>query len=370
MFLADGRNFYRKYLQDLRFCQRQDGAISSIAPAITGFQYGSPGWADALPIITWELYRKSADMRILRENYPAIKAHIEYELSQAENFVLNGHPDHLSLSRITTDTHLIGTVFFHNTARIATAIANILGEKNEVAEFKTLAGNIRRAFRNNFLTEDGILKVPTQCGFALLFYFDMLDTPEEKRRNAESFAKLIRDNRNLLDTGFLGTAYLCPALVQAGLPSIACDLLLQRDFPSWLFEVNQGATTVWERWDSYHPDKGFATPLMNSFNHYANGAIGEFIFNWLGGIDFRAVDENGDAAPAICFRMIPDPRIGNARTVLDTPCGEALCQWELRNDTLQCHLQVPPNTIAYLHDWGKGEKLLPGTYDFNFSVRQ
>ena len=298
------------------------------------------------------LYLQSGDLRILRENYEAVKRHLRYEETQAEDFLLEGHCDHLSSAEQPTDRRLIGTVFFHRSAEIAAAMAERLERSEEAEKFREVARNIRRALHGNFLTEGGILKEPTQCGFALLFYFGLFDSPEQKAANAAHFRELILAHGGRLDTGFLGTAYICPALVKAGLSELACDLLLQRSYPSWLFEVDQGATTIWERWDSYHPDRGFASPAMNSFNHYANGAVGEFIFSGLGGVSFQAVDEEGRAAPRVRFRITPDPRIGFARSVLETPCGEASSEWHLEGECLRWHGRVPPNTVGVLEGFG------------------
>ena len=368
MLLADGRRFFRKYLQDLRFAQREDGAISSVAPVVPGFLCGSPGYADVLPIITWGLYCQSGNITILEENYDAIKRHLDYELSKSEDLILVGHLDHLSSSKTKTDTRLIGTVFFWCTAEVTAKIAKRLARSEEAEEFSTLASRIRHAIHATFLTEEGVLRNQTQCGFALLFYFGLFDTDEQRKANAECFGKLVRDNGNHLDTGFIGTAYLCPALVKAGLSDVACDLVLQRDYPSWLFEVDNGATTIWERWDSYHPEKGFATPVMNSFNHYANGAVGEFLFANIGGVSFQAVDDDGNVSPRVIFHVIPDARIGSASFRLNTPCGEAVSEWRLEGKRVQWHVRVPPNAIGIVEE--SGETLSPGEHDFSFDINQ
>ena len=367
MLLGDCRSFFSKYLQDLRYAQREDGAVSSVAPVIPGFLCGSPGYADALPLITWGLFRQSGDVSILEENYDAIRRHLEYELAKSEDLILVGHLDHLSSSKIKTDTRLIGTVFLWRTAEIMAMMAKRLARSAEVEEYSALASRIRKAIHANFLTNDGVLKNQTQCGFALLFYFGLFDTDEQRKANAECFKKLVRDNGNHLDTGFIGTAYLCPALAKAGLSDVACDLVLQRDYPSWLFEVDNGATTIWERWDSYHPEKGFATPVMNSFNHYANGAVGEFLFAYLGGISFQAVDDDGNVAPRVIFHVIPDSRIGSASFSLNTPCGEAISEWRLDGRRLYWRMRVPPNAIGIVEERG-GEPLAPGEYNFTFDI--
>ena len=367
MLLGDCRNFFRKYLQDMRFAQRGDGAVSSVAPVVPGFMYGSPGYADALPLIAWGLFCQSGDVGILEENYDAIKRHLDFELAHSKDLILEGHCDHLSRSRPLTDNRLIGTVFLYRTAEIMAMAAKLLARSAEAEEYKTLSRRIRNAIHANFLTEEGLLKEQTQCGFALLFYFDLFDTAEQKKANAACFKKLIRDNGNHLDTGFIGTAYLCPALVKAGLSDIACDLVLQRDYPSWLFEVDNGATTIWERWNSWHPKKGFASPVMNSFNHYANGAVGEFLFAYLGGLSFKAVDDDGNVSPRVIFNVVPDSRIGSASVRLETPCGEAVSEWRLDGRRLQWHLRVPPNAVGILEEYGK-EPLSPGDYDFSFDI--
>lgn len=367
MFLADGRNFYRKYLNDLRLAQREDGAVCSVAPAFDFFQFGSPGWADALPIIAWELYRRSGDLQILQENYEAVKKHLAYQQSKARGYILAGHPDHLSLASEPVDCELTGTVFFCNSARIAARMAKKLDKAADAEFFSELAERIHRAFRERFLDAAGLLRQPTQSGFAMVFRFDMLDNEAEKALNRDGFRKLIRDNGNHLDTGFIGTAYLCPSLVKAGLADCACELVLQTEYPSWLFEVEQGATTIWERWNSYYPGKGFATPLMNSFNHYANGAVGEFLFACLAGLTFWAADEEGNLAPQVHFSLVPDRRLGFAGASCETPCGKAASEWQIDGDTIHWHCLVPPNTIGSLPAYGL-EHIEPGEHEFAFRI--
>ena len=315
--------------------------------------------------VAWGLYRRGGDIRLVQENYGAVKRYLAYQEAHAENFLLLGHSDHLALTDKPADPRLIGTAYFHNCAATAAAMAAVLGLEDEAAAHRALAGRVRHAFRKAFLTAEGLLKEPTQTGFALLFHFGLLDTEAEKKANGERFAALIRANGNKLDTGFVGTAYLCTALAQAGQAKTACDLVLQREFPSWLFEVDNGATSVWERWDSYHPERGFGNPIMNSFNHCANGAVGEFLYAWLAGLDFEAVDADGRVAPRVRFHIVPDARIGFARAVLQTPCGEAASEWRLEGEKVRWRCRVPPNAVGDLPEYGLCG-LEPGEHDFVF----
>ncbi len=365
MFLADGRSFFRKYLHDLCGTQLEDGNLCAVAPAVPGFLYGSIGWVDALPIMAWGVYQRGGDIRLVQENYGAVARYLAYQEAHSEKLLLNGHRDHLNMASVQTDTRLIGTAFFCHCAETAAAMAAVLGLEEEASAHRGLARRIRAAFRKAFLTEDGLLKTPTQTAFALLFHFDLLDTEAEKKANGERFAALVRANGNRLDTGFVGTAYLCQALAKAGQAATACDLLLQREFPSWLFEVDNGATSIWERWDSWHPQKGFGDPCMNSFNHYANGAVGEFMYTWLAGLDFRATDEAGRIAPRVRFHIVPDKRIGFARAVLQTPCGEAFSEWRLEGEKVRWKCRIPPNAVGDLAEYDLAD-LPPGDHEFLF----
>ncbi len=368
LFLADCGSFFRKYLADLRSTQREDGAICSVAPKVTYFQYGSVAWADALPIIAWRHFLRYGNKDVIAENYSAVRKYLQFQLDNSEDLIIGGHPDHLSMAPKAADQKLIGTVFFKNCATIAANMAAVLELPEDYQELKALEAKILQSFRKHYLDDKGVLTDRTQSSFALLFYFDMISDPEEIELNRAIFKELIVENNYQLNTGFLGTAYLCPALVKVGLERLACDLLLQRNYPSWLYEVELGATSIWERWNSYHPETGFANPIMNSFNHYANGAVGEFLFEAVAGIRFAAYDGE-KIAPKVHFHFIADERLGFARSRNETPCGWSECAWELTGDgRVHVHCLVPPDTTGAI-DCCNIDNLAPGEHDFYFDLQ-
>lgn len=251
--------------------------------------------------------------------------------------------DWLALAKTETPKNLIGTAFFTHTTKLMTKIAGLLGKKQDADYFTELCDEIKLAFRREFLDESGLLTAHTQTACVLALHFDLL--PEASRaKNAGLLRDLIAQNGMKLDTGFLGTAYLMLALAENNLHETAYSLLLQEEYPSWLFSVNQGATTIWERWNSYTREGGFGNVLMNSFNHYAYGAVGEWICKYVAGLDFET-----PGGKSLLFRLAPDKRLGFARVSLQTPYGLALSGWQFLADGNLCwDIQVPPNTSAII----------------------
>ena len=243
--------FFHKWLRDLRESQREDGAVPSVVPNLFKWGGGAAVWADAAVRIPWIIYQRYADLAILQECYDSMKKWVDYQKNTSNKLIRpeTSYGDWLALSKVKTPSELIGTAMFAETARIVGETAALLGKKADAANYAKLSGQVKAAFRKEFLDARGLLKVKSQTACVLAVQFDLL-TPEQTRKNADLLVKLIRKNGNKLSTGFVGTAWLTQALSKAGYPETACDLLLQEEFPSWLFSVNQGATTIWERWNS------------------------------------------------------------------------------------------------------------------------
>lgn len=208
-----------------------------------------------------------------------------------------------------------------------------------------LLKNIKDAFLNEYVTPNGKLVSGTQTAYVLALHFDMLPEPL-RAPAAKRLAENIKKYNNHLTTGFLGTPYLCHVLTRFGYTDVAYTLLLQESYPSWLYPVKMGATTIWERWDGIRPDGSFQTPGMNSFNHYAYGAVGDWMYRAVAGLDTY---EDGAGYKHIRIRPHTDQRLTYARADLLTPYGKASSGWKTENGKLSMNISIPPNTVATVY---------------------
>ena len=353
----DSGNFLRKYLRDMRESQRKDGQIPSICPEIWKSPCGAAAWADAATILPWTIWMRYGDTRVIRENLPMMEKWVNYQKRSSDGLIRpkTSYGDWLAFSKVKTPSELIGTAYFRHGAHLLSEMCEAIGEKRKAVRYRQLSEQVAEAFRARFVGKDGLVTVRSQTALALALHFRML-AQEQIAPNAALLARLVRENGNRLSTGFVGTANLNAALSDNGQGRTACDLYLQEEFPSWLFSVNQGATTVWERWNSYTLKDGFGDPRMNSFNHYAYGAIHEWVVDTVCGIRFAA-----PGGKRLFFHCLPDERIGHAEATLNTPYGTAASFWRfLKNGTVKWTVEAPPNTsveIALPEGW----KLKKGT---------
>lgn len=246
-------------------------------------------------------------------------------------------------------------------------IAVLLGHKQDADEFETLWQNIRNAFCKNFITDKGELAETSQTAALLTLQFDL--APEEIRPIILGMlVKNLEQRQYRLSTGFLGTPFLLPVLTRFGRSDLAAKLLMQKEFPSWLYPVLQGATTIWERWDGYTMEKGILPQPMNSFNHYAYGAVAAYMYSRIGGI----LPDDG----AVAFhRFIIEPvfcgLLSSAETHFDSPYGKISTVWYVKNGNVSFTLVVPPNTTALVRLPQQPEKELgAGKYHFSFPSQQ
>ena len=370
-FHYDVRDFFRKWLQDLRDGQRSDGAYPDIAPDVLGkhspLHFGNAAWADAGVICPWEIYRRYDDKEVLAENYDAMKRWIAYQERTSKNLVRPRtlYGDWLAIDAVTAQNapvpcDLVGTAYFAHTTDLMAKIASILGEKDDARKFRKLHAQIVEAFRNAYVTPDGRVVGHCQTAYLLALAFDLL--PAKLRPKAFAhLVDLIEARGCHLTTGFVGTPLLLPVLTRFGRTDLAYKILLQEDYPSWLYTVRNGATTMWERWNSYTKEHGFGDVGMNSFNHYAYGAVGEWMYAVIGGIRPSA-----PGFKKILFAPEPGGGLTSAQCELDTPLGRAACRWQLRGKTLRGEVEVPPRTNAELRLPGQRTKqLLPGHHRFD-----
>ena len=302
------------------------------------------------------MYLAYGDKRILEDQYHSMEAWVGYMQHQSHNYLWNTGThfgdwlsyapdnDRRGLAAIT-DKYLIAQCFFAHSTQLLINTAVVLGKSEAVLKFANLLKNIKDAFMKQYVTPNGLLVSGTQTAYVLALNFDML--PDSMR--AKAAVRLV-DNihayKDHLTTGFLGTPYLCPVLTRFGYNDVAYKLLLQKTYPSWLYPVTMGATTIWERWDGEKPDSTFQTPSMNSFNHYAYGAIGDWMYRHMAGIDTY---EDGVGYKHIRIKPHIDESISSVSGGLETYYGEVHCDWKEEGNKILMNVEIPVNTFATIY---------------------
>ena len=353
-FNFDVASFYTKWLKDLALDQHKNGLVPSIIPDMWGKLGGSTGWADAAVIIPWTVYKSYGDVRILEEQYASMKAWVEYVRQQAgEDYLwkerhfhwgdwLSYHSDKPNYPGAHTEKDLIATAYYKYSTDILSKAARVLGKDKEAGDYEKLSANIKEAFYYEYMSASGRLVSHTQTAYALALSFGLV--PDELiDKTAAYFAADIRLHKHLT-TGFLGTPLLCSTLSAHGYDDLAFMLLNRKEYPGWLYPVTQGATTIWERWDTMKPD-GSIIEGMNSFNHYAYGAIGEWLYNYVAGI---AIDEKHPGYKHFFLAPHPGGGLTNAKAEINTVYGLASSAWELDGKEMTCKVTIPANTSATL----------------------
>jgi alpha-L-rhamnosidase len=375
-FNFDVRGFFHKWMQDVRDAQNERGAIPSVAPlahALTR-EDGGPAWADATVICPWTIYLCYRDRQILEDHYDSMKFFMDHlEKHRALAFIrnhpdlelekqgwgMNGYGDWLALdgggkTEGITPHDLIGTAFYAYDADLMAKIAQILGRDEDAGMYRALHGKVVEAFRRRYVTPEGLVVSGTQTAYVLALHFGLV----EESVRAVAVRELVRDIERRdyhLATGFVGTPYLLEVLESGGRLDVAYKLLEQETFPSWLFPVRNGATTIWERWDGWTPEKGFQDKNMNSFNHYAYGAVGAWMYRTVAGIE---LDPDEPGYNHVLFRPRPGGSITWAEASLQTALGRAEIHWVLERETLQVTLTVPAGARATFQppeSYGEGE---------------
>jgi alpha-L-rhamnosidase len=357
-FNFDVAGFFTKWLRDLAADQTEDGGVPHVIPDCIGRSRpgrggGSSAWADASTICPWTIYLCYGDTRILEEQYESMQAWVGYmeEAAGEDRLWATGFHfgDWLAYATTrsdypgaTTDKDLIATAFFAYSTALLQQAAQVLGKQADAARYATLLAEIKAAFCREFVTENGRLASNTQTAYTLALWFDLL--PEELRPEAaRRLAEDVKSFNNHLTTGFVGTPYLCHTLSSNGYPDVAYDLLNQESYPSWLYPVTKGATTIWERWDGIKPDGSFQDAGMNSFNHYAYGAIGSWLYQVAAGIE---VDASAAGYKHTLIQPQPGGGLASVRASLDTMYGPVGSAWELGEDGFSLEVIVPANAHA------------------------
>ncbi len=356
-FNMDVAGFFTKWLADLAADQFDNGSVPHVIPNVLGRAPsdrpgGSAAWGDAAVIIPWTMYLTYGDRRLLEQQYPSMAKWVEFQRARAgDDLIWDGDPhfgDWLAFATTrsdypgaTTGKDLIATAFFARSTDLLARTARVLGRHDEAATYEALLARIKAAFVREFVTPTGRVGENTQTAYVLALHFDLL--PEAMRAVAAGrLAREVRERRHLT-TGFVGTPYLCHVLTRYGYLDEAYRLLTRREYPSWLYPVTQGATTIWERWDGQKPDGSFQDTGMNSFNHYAYGAIGDWMYSVLAGLD---LDEAAPGYRHAVIRPRPGGGFTKASASHDTPYGRVSSAWTIEGGVFTVAAEVPANTRA------------------------
>ncbi len=371
---ADAAAFYTKWIRELMESQRPSGTFPGYAPF--PFQHGwdfGTAWCDAGIICPWTVYRAYGDTRIIARCWEPMTKFMQWRKTSSKDSlgVVHGNEwgDWLAVNE-TTPIDYVDTIFYAYDARLMADMATALGKSREAKEYRAQFERTKKAFRKKYVKKDGQLSVDTQTAYALALFVDLM--PDNLRNAAgERLADKIRskagpDNSGIT-TGFLGTRPLLPVLTSVGQNDLAVSLLQSRLYPSWGFEVANGATTIWERWNSFTKDKGFGgaqNAEMNSFAHYAFGAVGEWMFSRLAGID-----TDGPGFERVIIRPMPPSgaATGNPKPVdwvkarYDCVRGPILSEWRTVGGNFELNTTIPANTRATIYlPAHKGDDLREG----------
>ncbi|WP_328445602.1 glycoside hydrolase family 78 protein [Streptomyces sp. NBC_00386] len=338
-YTMESARFLAKWLVDLRDGQTAEGAFTDVAPMVGTVGNGVAGWGDAGVTVPWSLYEAYGDRQVLADAWPSVQAWLGYLERHSHGLLrpADGYGDWLNVSD-ETPKDVVATAYFAHSADLAARMATVLGE--DAAPWAGLFERVREAFRNAYVGADGRVRGDTQTAYVLALSMNLV--PDALRTAAAGrLVDLIRAKDWHLSTGFLGTPRLLPVLTDTGHTDVAYRLLLQRSFPSWGYQIDKGSTTMWERWDSVRPDGSFQTPDMNSFNHYAYGSVGEWMYANIAGIS-----PGRPGYRETVVRPRPGGGVTSARATFTSLYGPVSTRWRQRSDGFDLTCAVPANTTA------------------------
>ncbi|MBO5859852.1 MAG: family 78 glycoside hydrolase catalytic domain [Clostridia bacterium] len=360
----DVERFFIKWLGDLRADQTVWGTVPHVIPDVFGVDDEcSSAWADAATVCPWQIYLSYANKQILEDSADSMKDYIDYIKTRLVDglWVQHWHfGDWLNLDASTaedcskgTDKLLIATAFFIYSSEIFIKTLKILGKESE--EYEALRNESIKAFLNKYMKEGRIATdYATQTACALALHFGITDNAKE---TAAQLAELVSECGHI-KTGFVGTPYILHALSDNGYTKLAYDLVLREEYPSWLFSVKMGATTIWEHWDSVREDGTMWSTTMNSFNHYAYGCVGDWLYGDAAGIK---ADESNPGYANIIFRPLTDERLDYVKASLETRKGLVKSEWKRENGKVTYTFVVPEESTATAYIGGKKYVLKAGT---------
>lgn len=361
----DVRKFFKKWLHDLAADQLADGTVGHVVPNVLDLNdYGSAAWGDAATICPWQIYLAYGDKEVLANQFDSAKAWVEHIRSMEQggkHLCQRGFHfgDWLGLDaeedsyRGATDDYYIASAFYAYSTLLLVKMGKALGK--DMAEYEALYDGIVRDFRAEYLN-DGKPVCDTQTAHVLALYFGLTDNKEETMRG---LVRLLEQSGNHLTTGFVGTPYLLHVLSDNGRADLAYTVLLQEDYPSWLYSVNKGATTMWEHWDGIKTDGSMWSADMNSFNHYAYGAVGDWLYGVMCGIN---PDENAPGYRHSILRPVADTRLDAAQASVETDYGTLSSGWKHEGGDVCYRFTVPQGTTATILVEGQTFEVGAGSY--------
>jgi len=375
MFNYDCHAFWKSWLGSMRDDQMDDGRVPHVIPDVLG-DGDSPGWMDAATFIPWEVYVCTGDADILAENFQMMERLVGFYRSQAKDGLIDsdrkeglaGFGDWLQpyAPDVKGDTplDLLTTAYYARSTRILADSARVLGKSTEAKEYAAEAAAIRQAYADHYFGADGKLKntPETQTGYLISFAFELVPTDLQEKA-AGHLVRLVHEADNHLRTGFLGTPYIAQVLDRTGHADLAFKVLFKETYPSWFYSINQGATTMWERWNSYSHTDGFGDVNMNSFNHYAYGAINQWMVERVAGL---APDPAHPGYKHFFVRPVIGKQLDWARAEYETPYGKASSGWKREDGKVVMDIVVPPNTTATIEfpNGRKSETVSAGIYRY------
>lgn len=365
----NAQKFFSKWLNDLRADQYEDGAVPIMSPNYRLAQKTSTAWGDAMTVIPWQVYLSYGDKKVLEDNFESMKRWVDFMTESSlekdlwipdkdycakHGHVCEHYGDWLALDAPSgsytgsTSKDFIANAFYAHSTELLIKAGKAIGK--DVSEYEKLYKNIVSAFKNKFV------ECTTQTECVLALYFNLTDN---KKEVAKQLNDMIVSNGNKFQTGFVGTPYLMYALSENGYVETAYNLLFQEEYPSWLYEVNNGATTIWEHWDGIRPDGTFWSDDMNSYNHYAYGSVIDWLYSVAGGIN---PSENNPGFNEVIISPVPDKRLKNINVSLDTKYGTIKSAWYYDGDAPVYEITTPVNATIIIN----GEKHIveKGTYTF------
>jgi len=345
----DMASFFAKYLRDMRDSQHESGYVHDVAPAVAVRGPAAPGWGDAIVIIPWTLYRFYEDKRVIEENYAAMRAWVDYMKAHALGYlyecehsqVKDGYGDWIAV--VESPKKPIAAAFFYYSTKLLAQMGRIIGRDDDAQEYTTLARHIAEAFNASFFDpQTSHYLGATQSANILPLAFGVTP-PEHRPAVLENIVRDIRQREDHLSAGFLGTAYLLPLLSDNGYHDLAYRLATQRTYPSWGYMIECGATAISERWN---PDTGNLN--MNSWNHFALGAIGQWFYESLAGLNILEPRPRAEDEPHARFLIRPRPAgdLTSASAAYESLHGPLRSAWRREANTLQLDVTIPPNSLA------------------------
>jgi len=366
--------FYTKWMRDMSAESSLEKGVPHVVPDILG-SYSSSAWSDAAVIIPWTVYQVYSDKRILEENWKCMHEWVDYIRNQCgENGLWQTgfqYGDWLALDKEesadrtgATDKYMIANAYYLYVTEIVRKAAEILGLDEDAAKYEKLYNETLEAFREEYYTSTGRIVSETQTGAILSLYFN-LAREKDRKRILSTLLTNIENHKNHLSTGFVGTPYICHALSENGAHEMAATIFMKEDYPSWLYAVNMGATTIWERWNSIKPDGTFDESGMNSLNHYAYGSVGDWMYRKVAGLSLL---EPGYKK----FRIKPMfvKGIEECEAEFDSVYGKISAKTTCKNGKIRVHIEVPANTSAIIVLPEKAERLEVGSgiYDYEYET--